>query len=1463
MACQESSSSGVLLRLGLLMFVTSLCHCTKMTRLKALDEKRENLARTHSKVEKSHQHYGRLLIGQNSQQAAKLNGTNSTEDVMDVEADYQADMGWWPTQQLNERNDWPKSDIAAMQHLLEMESKVECTQDSMKLLVHDAAFTPASLIFVDRGALSPLSLAKLPSSCGYTIRSTQKDLVLVAPYDGCFVVVEENSYVLPLRWWDLPVRMSCPLFEYQTPNPPMVTCHTEGMVVKTEWTSAASDIKAKVNGKWEPLLVAAQRCSFGLVEHPEGLVISVRYQPCLGKQDGLYTLELATDGETKISCPSLLAAQLEPTESLAKDSTLQSEKPNPVLFSPPDQNGFQVPRSPKNSGISSQQNWVPKEADQFPYTFFSSLMYPRLTFQEATPTKQPALPTPTQSASTQATGENFNYFPFYESHLTRISPTWSPVSKSPPAKNEDPLLSYPFSLPPRFSSKPEQPPSGPMSREPQPPNLFYYPQVPPQAYFYPLYLEKLPEDHGQLDPAVSGEPQGEDLPFHLICTQEKPASKPTGASQQQAHQPLYLGCIQLKPAPEQTASQRLFPETLRQSFLICNRQTASKSTVSQSSNSESFQDQVYLPFYLMCTQWNQPLQFSSATQPGQSEVSQSHLYQAFFPFYTQLPLGDKPAGVTGPPQPLTRQSQDYQTVFPIYTQPTSTQKPALTQPPQPMAPQSLFYQQVFPFYTQPKPDPKPAHANQPPQPASPSNNVYQPVLPFYNQPNPTGKPAEVTLAPQPTTRPSKEYQLFFPFYTKPKSDPKPAVTQPPPPATPEGQVYEPFPDIYAQLKPLSKPFSTQPTLTGSYLRGANQPFIPFYSQQGTTPADNQPSTPQGQVYQPFFNFYTLPEPTPKPTVTWPTWLPAPESQLNQQIFSSFSKPNPALKPAASQPSQPEVTQGPAYQQFYNMKKPEQPSKPSEPQQNKVTPSQTHQPLYPNQPYLEPKPAPGSTAVPRLLQSDTLPGQAHQQMCLYTQPLTESQLANMPTKTIQGKVYGPCQLSGKPGAETPIVSNPIPYGLPGVCPEFCPSGLSNCCFQIAVHQHFHITPGYGAVPQFYRGLPFSHMVHPDSTMALEAEQVPQRASTSAQMSPWGPQTAGQEYFQPPDGNPAALPTIGPSKTPDDARASPRIASDSDSSYNYWSHLQDIQLPNMEQNKFANLNGPLKPPGFRPVEQIQPDNIQFPNWQTNERLAGNVHSMQSFMPYPNQPESHSDMGDNPGIERQPWYNSELKSATHHNFKRAIDKFFSHHYMPQDAPQSNRNNSAAPNNSDTQPSLTTSKNSTYHQHLNPHSVSKSFVLLQHGPPGRKPKSFRDPSSPLGQLLHGARFKGERTEQNTDSLHEQSKGSINQEEGMSNPSQSDVDALKRLDESDLPSFFSASGNSDPVYFEPEQYFSASELKPDVLESFEDIWKSLTPTGSSRLFAARVSGKDEEGSFAVNQPSSGMSQPLEMENGD
>lgn len=38
-----------------------------------------------------------------------------------------------------------------------------------------------------------------------------------------------------------------------------------------------------MSGDWEPLMKASQRCGFGVVEHAEGVVVSVDYRFCLQK----------------------------------------------------------------------------------------------------------------------------------------------------------------------------------------------------------------------------------------------------------------------------------------------------------------------------------------------------------------------------------------------------------------------------------------------------------------------------------------------------------------------------------------------------------------------------------------------------------------------------------------------------------------------------------------------------------------------------------------------------------------------------------------------------------------------------------------------------------------------------------------------------------------------------------------------------------------------------------------------------------------------------------------------------------------------------------------------------------------------------------------------------------------------------------------------------------------------------
>ncbi|XP_078120595.1 uncharacterized protein LOC144526807 [Sander vitreus] len=421
-------------------------------------------------------------------------------------------------------------DNAAVEQLLLMDPKVECTEDSMKLRVQNAASTPGSLFFVDRGShLSPLALSKLPPSCGYTIGSTQRDLVLVAPYDGCFVALEEDSYVLPMRWFGLNVRMSCPSMKPSSPNPPMVTCHAEGMVVKTGWTVSIAEINMNLNGNWEPLMKASPRCGFSVVVHPEGVVISVRYTPCMEKKDGMYTLELAGEGETKISCPSLPW----PPASAA---------PQPPFYPQPEtEKPTAAPRPPQTKAPQGQV-----KPPFYPYPF-----YPQPETEKPT-----AAPRPPQTEAPQGQVKPpFYPYPFYPQPETE-KPTAAPrppQTKAPQGQVKPPFYPYPF-YPQPETEKPTAAPRPPQTKDPQG-------QVQPPFYPYPFYPQPETEKPTAAPrPPQTKDPQGQvqppfyPYPFYPQPESEKPTAAPrppqTKAPQGHVQPPFYTYPFYLQPETE-------------------------------------------------------------------------------------------------------------------------------------------------------------------------------------------------------------------------------------------------------------------------------------------------------------------------------------------------------------------------------------------------------------------------------------------------------------------------------------------------------------------------------------------------------------------------------------------------------------------------------------------------------------------------------------------------------------------------------------------------------------------------------------------------------------------------------------------------------------------------------------------------------------------------------------------------
>lgn len=1185
----------------------------------------------------------------------------------------------------------------------------------------------------------------------------------------------------------------------------------------------------------------------------------------------MYTFELAADKETKISCPSLLAADIKSTEDLPKSPLQQSEKPSgwvtpfstsyPSLSPRSSQTGSQIPNFPQSQNIPNKPNQVPKEFDP---SFFYSYFYPYFANPENTPTKPLHIPIPTEPAYTQKAGKNFN-FPINQ--LPAFLPIWSPVTKSPPANHEIDHRPYQFNISPKLPQKSTEPRSSyPKDQERRHPDQFSYTQTSPQTHSYPLYLEKLPEKPGMLHPTVSEKLQAEEnLPVHLICTQQTSASKLAGASQGQVSQPFYLLCTQLRLALKNTASQQPHPkipqgQEYQPFFLSCTQNTQASKPMSQPSHPESAQGQKYLTFYLLCTLLRQSSQPTGVTWPLQHEALQTYQYQAFFPYYAQSQPTSKPGDLTQPSQPITPQDQVYHQIFSSFTRSKSTLK---SKPQQPAIPQGQSFQQFFQFFPQPQPTLNPSDITQPPLPNTSPSKVYKHLLDYFSQLQQTQNPAQnpaVTPAPKPANPQGQSYQSLLDYLTQQRQTPKPHVTQAPQPATHEAQIYQPIFHFRTPLKQNPKSAAAHPPLHATLQGQVHLPLFHYFSLKPTqkyavTPPP-KPATPQGQAYQPLLDYVTQLKSTSKPAVTQPLQPSTPQSQRSFH-FSTKSKLTPI--PTVSEPSQLDISQGHVNQPFSHMQNPELQltSKPSDPLPESSH-SQMYQLLYPYQLYTHPKSVKEPTFVPQPSQPTILQGEAHQ-MCLYNQLLTESQLAKMPTEIILGKVYGPCQLSWKPGAETSSLK-PDAHVHPAHCSQFCPSRHSNCCLQIAFHQHLHISTGQDGkdVPHIYNSQPFSQAVYPDFSRGLEGGQIPQKLSEAAilqslkapmaaHISPHWPHWAtgqNQEYFLPPDGNPAAQPRSSSIKTAKQSPVYPYFAADSSNPHSTFLP-QHSEVPNLEQRKAEGFKDPseLWASGVKrlePVEQRELVDINFPQQQNSQVLAEHTHSRPNFMSYINQRGSHTAEQPSKSDTEQSLHKSEFESSTHHNLKRAMDHFFSAHYMPQDAPNSNGNLSEALDNYQTH--LSSNNSTKSEQAMNSDAIPQSYVLLQHGPPNRKPISFSDDSD-LRNLGHSPNSKmqilnGHQSANRNLKLLEESQFKSPEDEA-SNPFLDDADYMLRMDDKlDLPSFSSTLDDTGLVYLPPEQYFSAAEFKPEVLDSFEDLWKSLTRSDSSQSFAAQVPNK-------------------------
>ncbi|KAJ8409397.1 hypothetical protein AAFF_G00227980 [Aldrovandia affinis] len=166
------------------------------------------------------------------------------------ELDYQSDSAWNEHKhgKLNGLPEPIAQELApAMQSLLHAGPLVECGTDGMMLAIQ-GGLPPHFCFLVDRGEkATPLPLMQLPPQCGYTLTTTWKNVIFTAPYKACYGLQEGGSYILPLLWLGIPVKMSCPIVPAKPAPPP--SCYPFGMVVNIDGREAMSkDLQVRCSG---------------------------------------------------------------------------------------------------------------------------------------------------------------------------------------------------------------------------------------------------------------------------------------------------------------------------------------------------------------------------------------------------------------------------------------------------------------------------------------------------------------------------------------------------------------------------------------------------------------------------------------------------------------------------------------------------------------------------------------------------------------------------------------------------------------------------------------------------------------------------------------------------------------------------------------------------------------------------------------------------------------------------------------------------------------------------------------------------------------------------------------------------------------------------------------------------------------------------------------------------------------
>ncbi|CDQ86367.1 unnamed protein product [Oncorhynchus mykiss] len=226
---------------------------------------------------------------------------------------------------------------------LSMRPLVQCNDNLMMLTASGRGYTH---LLVDRAGTSPISLFQLPPSCGYHVKTTWREMVMMAPYDGCYIMQEHGSYVLPMLWWGSPVKIICPV-PHPDPRPhpvhpnsvPSVLCSHFGMAIQIHGREEViHTLQVIENGEWVPFV--SEECAYQVESHSEDIIFYVPFTaPCVTIGNGVHRLVLLDGQDFILSCPSHHPPPFPffpspPFSQPFSPGDPQQQIPDPVTFAP-------------------------------------------------------------------------------------------------------------------------------------------------------------------------------------------------------------------------------------------------------------------------------------------------------------------------------------------------------------------------------------------------------------------------------------------------------------------------------------------------------------------------------------------------------------------------------------------------------------------------------------------------------------------------------------------------------------------------------------------------------------------------------------------------------------------------------------------------------------------------------------------------------------------------------------------------------------------------------------------------------------------------------------------------------------------------------------------------------------------------------------------------------------------------